>query len=101
MPVTDSDFQDLKKRVGRLEKASVENTGTITWLAGTLGTMKAVQDDHTQRLDRIETRLEEHDNRFDEHDARFDRLDKTLHDLTEALPGIVSNAMREVLKTKG
>ena len=93
MTVTDADFQDLKRRVGRLEKASVENTETITWLAGTLGTMKAVQDDHTQRLDRIETRLEE-------HDSRFDRLDKTMHDLTEALPGIVMEAMREVLETK-
>ena len=39
MTVTYADFQDLTRRVGRLEKASVENTGTITWLAGTLGTL--------------------------------------------------------------
>ena len=86
MPVTDADFQDLKSRVGRLERASVENTETITWLAGTLGTMKAVQDNHTQRLDRVETKL--------------DRVDKTLNDLVKTLPSIVSDAMRDVMKDK-
>ncbi len=66
MTVTDADFQDLTRRVGRLEKASIENTGTIRG--------------------------------WREHSVPC--LDQSMHDLTEALPGIIMEAMREVLETQ-
>jgi len=77
MLVTDADFNDLKTRVTRLERASVNDTETITWLAGTLGGMKAVQDSHTERLDRIEAGVA---------------------GLRKHMPGFVTEAMREVMR---
>ncbi len=37
-----------------LERAQNENTVTLKWLAGTLAQVKALADDHTERLQRIE-----------------------------------------------
>ena len=99
MAVTD-DIQELTMRVSRLEKASIENTETITWLAGTLGTMKAVQDNHTQRLDRVETKVDRVEIRLDRVEGKVDRVDKTLNDMMVALPKLVADAMRDVLKEK-
>ena len=107
MAVTDADIQELRLRVSQLEKASVENTETITWVAGLLGTVKAVQDDHTRRLDRMETkvdrvevRLDRVEVRLDRVEVRLDRVEKSVKDFREAMPGIVADAMREVLKEK-
>jgi hypothetical protein len=105
MPVTDADFAELSSRVARLERASVNNTETVGWLAGTLGGMKAVQDDHTQRLDRLETGQEEHTKRLvrleigqEDHTKRLERIETDLRGLIQNLPSIVSDAMREVMR---
>ena len=100
MAVTDADIQELRLRVSQLEKASVENTETITWVAGLLGTVKAVQDDHTRRLDRMETKVDRVEVRLDRVEVRLDRVEKSVKDFREAMPGIVADAMREVLKEK-
>ncbi len=94
MPVSDTEFAELKTRVSRLERAGINNTGTIGWVAGTLGTMQAVQDNHTLRLtlrlDRIETDVIEM-----KSDIRGLKAD--IAGLRGDLPGIVADAMREVL----
>ena len=83
-------FAALTKRVVALEKAAVSNTETISWMAGTLGTMKAVQDVHTKRMDGIDSKLDE----MDEH---IDRLEGDIAGLRADMPGIVATAMREVM----
>ncbi len=105
MPVTDADFNELKTRVTRLERASVENTETITWMASTLGTIKAGVDMHTKRLDGIDGRLAGIDGRLDgidkrleSNDKRFDRLEGDIKGLRDDMPGIVAAAMREVMR---
>ena len=105
MPVTESDFNDLKTRVARLERASVNNTETITWIASTLGTVKAGVDMHTERLDTIDGRLDGIDKRLESNDKRFDRLEADVREvksdikgLRDDMPGIVAAAMREVMR---
>ncbi len=98
MPVTDADFNDLKTRVSRLERASVNNTETITWMASTLGTVKAGVDMHTTRLDTIDGRLDGIDGRLDRIDGRLDRIEADVKGLRDDMPGIVAAAMREVMR---
>jgi len=88
------DFARLEKRVSALEKAAVNNTETITWLAGTLGSMKATQEMHTKRLNGIDAVLEDHTN-------RLDRIEADVKGLRADMPGIVAGAMREVLAANG
>lgn len=98
MAVTESDFNDLKTRVSRLEKASVNNTETITWMAGMLGTVRAVQDKHTERLDGIDGRLDGIDGRLDRIEADVRGVKAGLDGLRKDMPGIVAEAMREVMR---
>jgi uncharacterized coiled-coil protein SlyX len=93
MPVTDQDFADLKARVGRLEKASVTNTETIKWMAGELGTVRAIVDTHTVRLDRIDDRLERVEDRLDSIEGRMGSLEAKV----DALPRVLAETMREFM----
>jgi uncharacterized coiled-coil protein SlyX len=47
-------LEELEQRVAALEQAQNENAVTLEWMAGTLAQVKALADDHTERLDRIE-----------------------------------------------
>ena len=49
------------------------------------------------RMDRLEVKLQAHDLRFDSVDGELGLLKKGLRDLRKELPGIVADAMREVL----
>ena len=98
MSVTEADIIDLKSRVTRLERASVNNTETIGWMAGMLGTIKSIQDTHTKRLDGIDARFDRVDARFDGVDRRLDRIEADISGLREEMPGIVAAAMREVMR---
>ena len=100
--------------MARLERASVNNTETIDWMASTLGTMKAGQEMHTRRLDGIDAKLDDHTKRFDDHAQRLGRIEADVKEdkvdvrgmradirgLVEALPNIIAQALREVLAKK-
>ena len=73
-------LEDLDRRTTALERAQGETTQTLRWVVAKLGRMQAVQDEHTLRLERIETRL--------------DGIERKLDGLIEALPGIVADAVR-------
>ena len=72
-------IDELERRVSALETAQKETAKTQTWMAGTLGRIAAVQDEHTQRLDRIETDLK---------------------GLRTDLPAMLAEAVREGLKPR-
>jgi chromosome segregation ATPase len=101
-------LEDLDRRTTALERAQGETTQTLRWVVAKLGRMQAVQDEHTLRLERIETRLERIETRLerietrldgvetrvDGVEARLDRIERKLDGLIEALPGIVADAVR-------
>jgi hypothetical protein len=84
MAVTDQEFATLSRRVAALEQSDAANTKSIEFIANTLGGMKAVQDNHTKRLDGI--------------DGEIRGLKADVAGLRADLPGIVAEAMREVLR---
>jgi chromosome segregation ATPase len=94
-------LEDLDRRTTALERAQGETTQTLRWVVAKLGRMQAVQDEHTLRLERVETRLERIETRLDGVEtrvagveARLDRIERKLDGLIEALPGIVADAVR-------
>jgi hypothetical protein len=93
MPVTDADFAALAMRVAALEKASVDNTETITWVAGTLGQMKATLDHHTQRLYGIEADISD-------LRAEVRGLKSDLASQRADLPSIVATSLRSAMRGK-
>jgi multidrug resistance efflux pump len=97
---TTEDYTRLEKRVSALERASVNNTETLKWMAGTLGSMKAVQDDHTQRLDRLETDVSILKSDVATLKADMREVKADLKGLRADLPGIVAEALRGVLKDR-
>lgn len=82
---------DLERRLTALEVAQNDTTQTMRWVVARLGRMSAVQDEHTLRLERIETQ-------FGRTDAKVDRVDLELRSFREDLPGIIVEAVREALR---
>lgn len=78
---------ELERRVVALEKAQTTNAQTMKWMVGTMAEIKAIVDDHTERLGRIDSRL-------DTIDGRLDRIEFDIKGLREDLPGIVRDALR-------
>ena len=58
---------------------------TLKWMAGTLAQVKALADDHTERLQRI--------------DGRLDRIEHDVKGLRRDMPGIVADALRDTRRT--
>lgn len=106
--------EDIERRVIALETAQNTNASTLRWVAGTLGQIQAVVDDHTGRLERIENTQADHTNRHQrlehtqtDHTNRLERVESEIkglrsdvRGLKESMPEIVATAMREVLAKK-
>jgi predicted RNase H-like nuclease (RuvC/YqgF family) len=83
----EAEIRDLKRRVNELE-------GSFGFLT------RQVQDVHKDLLsfeEKTERKLREHDGRFDALDRK---IDVKIDGLTKALPGIVGDAVREVLNER-
>jgi hypothetical protein len=72
-------LEELERRVIALERAQNENTTTLKWMAGTLGEIKGAVDDHTERLQRVETEVQ--------------KVGRDVQGLRRDMPGIVMDAM--------
>lgn len=79
-----TDIAELERRVSALEAAQNDTTQTLRWVVTKLGKISAVQDEHTLRLERVES------------DVREVKAD--LKGLRNDLPSIVGEAMREALR---
>ncbi len=86
-----TELQDIERRTAALEVAQNETTQTLKWVVARIGRMSAVQDEHTLRLDRIETRL-------GSVETRLGNVENGLDSLRSELPGMIADVMREVLK---
>jgi len=96
-----TDIADLERRVAALEAAQNETTESQRWMAATLGRIAAVQDEHTMQLKRLGGRLDNVDSRLDKVDSRLDRVEgemKSMREDIKALPSILAETMREVLR---
>jgi uncharacterized protein Yka (UPF0111/DUF47 family) len=53
-----STAEDLDRRTTALERAQGETTETLRWVVTKLARMQAVQDEHTLRLERLESKVD-------------------------------------------
>ena len=93
----EAEIRDLKRRVSELEGSFGFLTNQVKDVHRDL---LAFQENTEQRFDRIEGRFGQVDGRLDRVDGRRDRVEKGVKDLRHDMPGIVSDAMREVLRER-
>ena len=79
-------LEDLDRRVSALEAAQNDTTETLRWVVAKLGRVSAVQDEHTLRLERLETKV-------DRLETKFDRLGSKV----DALPRVMAEVVREAI----
>jgi chaperonin cofactor prefoldin len=77
-------LEDLDQRVAVLERSQNDTTETLRWVVTKLARMQAVQDEHTLRLERIETRLERVEERLDKVETKVDALPRAIAELIAA-----------------
>ncbi len=93
----EAEIRDLKRCVSELEGPFGFLTNQVKDVHRDL---LAFQENTEQRFDRIEGRFGQVDGRLDRVDGRLDRVEKGVKDLRHDMPGIVSDAMREVLRER-
>lgn len=84
-------LEDLDGRATALEKAQGDTTDTLRWVVAKLGSIQAIQDEHTLRLERLETKV-------DGIESKLDGLERKLDGLMDVLPSIVADAVRAARK---
>jgi uncharacterized protein YoxC len=93
----EAEIRDLKRRVSELEGSSEFFTQQ---LKGVHKDLLAFQEKTEQRFDKIDGRFDKVDGRLDKVEGRLDHVEKSVRDLRHDMPGIVSSAMREVLRDR-
>jgi hypothetical protein len=73
----------LEDRTTALERAQGETTETRRWVVAKLGRMQAVQDEHTLRLERLETKV--------------DRLEVKVDALPRAIAEMIAAAAKRIM----
>jgi uncharacterized protein YoxC len=86
----EAEIRDLKRRVSELE-------GSFGFLTDQV---KGVHRDLLGFQEKAEQRFDKVDGRLDKVDSRLDRVEKGVKDLRHDMPGIVGDAMREVLRER-
>jgi chromosome segregation ATPase len=99
--------EDIDGRTTALERAQGETTETLRWAVTKLARVQAVQDEHTLRLERLESKVDRLDGRLDKVDARLDNIDSQLGNVqmrlgmvetqTEALPRTIAEMIAEMI----
>jgi chromosome segregation ATPase len=100
----EAEIRDLKRRLGEPEGSLGFLTNQVK---GVHRDLLAFQENTEQRFDRIDGRFGQVDGRLDKVDGRIDRvegrldhIEKNARDLRHDMPGIVSDAMRDVLRER-
>jgi uncharacterized protein YoxC len=93
----EAEIRDLKRRVSELEGSFGFLTNQVK---GVHKDLLGFQEKTEQRFDRIDGRFGQVDGRLDKVEGRLDRVEKSVKDLRHDMPGIVGDAMREVLRER-
>lgn len=98
----EAEIRELRRRVGELEGGWGFLTSQIRDVHRDLLGFQAETDERLDkidnRLDKVDKRLDKIDNRLDKVDNRLDRVECGIKSLRDDLPGIVGDAVREVLR---
>src|SRR5262245_18623160 len=90
-------LEDLDRRVTALEAAQGNTTETLRWVVTKLARMQAVQDEHTLRLERLETKMDALDVRMDALDGRMTAVETKLDALPRAIAELFEAAEKRLM----
>jgi len=93
----EAEIRDLKRRVSELEGSFGFRTDQVK---GVHKDLLAFQARTEQQFDQIDGRFGQVDGRLVRIEGRLDRVEKSVKDLRQDMPGIVSDAMLEVLRER-
>jgi hypothetical protein len=79
-----STAEDLDRRAAALERAQGETTETLRWVVTKLARLQAVQDEHTLRLERLETKVDKLDDRLVKVETQLEALPRVIAEMFEA-----------------
>ena len=91
----EAEIRDLKRRVSEIEGSF---GFLIRQVRGVHKDLLAFQARVEQRFEKVDGRLEKIGGRLDRGDSRLDRIEKSVRSLSENMPKIVSDALREALR---
>jgi chromosome segregation ATPase len=80
----------LEDRTTALERAQGETGETLRWVVAKLGRMAAVQDEHTLRLDRLETKVDRLEVKVDGLESRLGNVESRLESVELRLGSVES-----------
>jgi chromosome segregation ATPase len=102
-----STAEDLGRRATALEHAQGETTETLRWVVTKLARTQAVQDEHTLRLERLESKVDKLDGRLDNVETRLEKVETRLEKVEtrlgkvetglEALPRTIAEMIAEMV----
>jgi hypothetical protein len=77
-------LDDHDRRLAVLEQAHGETTQTLRWVVTKLARMQAAQDEHTLRLERLETKVDRLDGRLGKVETQLEALPRAIAEMIEA-----------------
>jgi predicted nucleic acid-binding Zn-ribbon protein len=77
-------LESLDQRVTKVEHAQGETTETLRWVVTKLARMQAVQDEHTLRLERLETKVDRLETKVDTLETKVDALPRAIAEVVDA-----------------
>ena len=90
-------LEDLDRRATALERAQGETTESLRWVVAKLGRIQAVQDEHTLRLERLETRLDKVEGRLERVEARLDSVETKVDALPRAIAEMIAASEKRLM----
>ncbi len=91
----EQEIRELKARLDAHDTALARLTGQFEFISGQLNAMQRFMH---AKFDAIDKRFDAMDKRFDAIDKRFDKIESDVGSLREALPDVVAEAVRGVLR---
>ena len=77
-------LERLDQRMTAVEHAQVETTETLRWLVTKVARVQAVQDEHTLRLERLETKVDRLDDRLGMVETQLAALPRAIAEMIDA-----------------
>lgn len=76
--------EDLDRRLTTVERAQSETTETLRWVVTKLARVQAVQDEHTLRLERVESKVERLESKVERLESKVDALPRAIAEMIDA-----------------
>jgi chromosome segregation ATPase len=89
--------EGLDQRLATVERAQGETTETLRWVVTKLARIQAVQDEHTLRLDRLESKVDSLGSKVGSLESKVDSLESKTDALPRAIAEMIDASEKRVV----